>query len=129
VDADQLHADPGPGEISALSRRRLYLSAPCLGGESITLKQAIALLADRVVNVVRRDGSGRIPAFPSHHPMQHDPHWRDLLLLNEYYHADTGQGLGAQHQAGWTALVANLVFRRYRQDMPDYWKRRIDMTK
>jgi hypothetical protein len=111
--------------IQALEKYQRYLGdaftfpAPCLGGESITLKQAITLLSDRVVNVVRRDASGRIPAFPPDHPMQHDPHWRDLLLLNEYYHADTGQGLGAQHQAGWTALIANLVFRRYRQDIPD----------
>ncbi|PKO62383.1 MAG: glucosidase, partial [Betaproteobacteria bacterium HGW-Betaproteobacteria-17] len=118
--------------IQALEKYQRYLGdaytfpAPCLGGESITLKQAITLLSDRVVNVVRRDGNGRIPAFPANHPMQNDPHWRDLLLLNEYYHADTGQGLGAQHQAGWTALVANLVFRRYRQDIPDYWKRRME---
>ena len=55
--------------------------------------------------------------------MQHDLYWRDLLLLNEYYHADRGWGLGAQHQAGWTALVANLVFRRYREDIPEYWPR------
>jgi len=115
--------------IQALEKYQRYLGdaytfpAPCLGGESITLKQAITLLSDRVVNVVRRDASGRIPAFSEQHPMQHDPHWRDLLLLNEYYHADTGLGLGAQHQAGWTALVANLVFRRYREDIPEYWLR------
>ena len=121
--------------IQALEKYQRYLGdaytfpAPCLGGESITLKQAIALLSDRVVNVVRRDPSGRIPAFPEQHPMQHDPHWRDLLLLNEYYHADTGQGLGAQHQAGWTALIANLVFRRYRQEIPDYWKQRDNLAK
>lgn len=56
--------------------------------------------------MVRRDASGQIPAFPAHHPMQHDPHWRDLLLLNEYYHADTGQGLGARSQAAWSAWLA-----------------------
>ena len=54
--------------------------------------------------------------------MQHDPHWRDLHLFHEYFHGDTGQGLGAAHQTGWTALIANLVFRRYREDIPEYWK-------
>jgi len=110
--------------ILALEKYRRFLGdtytfpAPCLGGEPITLKQAITLLSDRVVNVVRRDAGGRIPAFPEKHPMQHAPHWSNLLMLNEYYHADTGLGLGAQHQAGWTALMANLVFRRYREDTP-----------
>ena len=38
-----------------------------------------------------------------------DPHWRDLVLFHEYFHGDTGQGLGASHQTGWTALVARLL--------------------
>ena len=54
--------------------------------------------------------------------MQDDPHWRDLHLFHEYFHGESGQGLGAAHQTGWTALIANLVFRRYRQDIPEYWK-------
>ncbi|TMP98968.1 MAG: hypothetical protein E6L09_10615, partial [Verrucomicrobia bacterium] len=38
-----------------------------------------------------------------------DPHWRDLLLFHEYFHGETGQGLGASHQTGWTALVIRHV--------------------
>ncbi len=38
-----------------------------------------------------------------------DPHWRDLVLFYEYFHGDTGAGLGASHQTGWTALVAKLL--------------------
>ena len=37
------------------------------------------------------------------------PHWRDLVLFHEYFHGDTGAGLGASHQTGWTALVAKLL--------------------
>jgi hypothetical protein len=37
-----------------------------------------------------------------------DPHWHDLVLFNEYFHGDTGQGMGASHQTGWTALVTEL---------------------
>ena len=55
-------------------------------------------------------------------PFQHDPAWRDLLLFNEYFHAENGLGLGAMHQTGWTGLVANLVQRRYRDDIPAYWR-------
>ena len=40
---------------------------------------------------------------------QRDPHWRDLILFHEYFHGDTGVGLGASHQTGWTALVAKLL--------------------
>jgi hypothetical protein len=45
---------------------------------------------------------------------QEDPAWRDELLFHEYFHADTGEGLGASHQTGWTALVAALVADRAR---------------
>ena len=45
------------------------------------------------------------------------------MLFYEYFHADTGEGLGASHQTGWTGLIANLVTRRYRRDIPRYWRR------
>jgi hypothetical protein len=51
-----------------------------------------------------------------------DPHWRDLLLFYEYFHAETGQGLGGAHQTGWTGLLANLVMRRFRRDIPEFWR-------
>ena len=38
-----------------------------------------------------------------------DPHWRDLIPFHEYFHGETGAGLGASHQTGWTALVAKLI--------------------
>ena len=40
---------------------------------------------------------------------QQDPHWRDYIAFHEYFHGDTGRGLGASHQTGWTALVAKLM--------------------
>jgi hypothetical protein len=49
-------------------------------------------------------------------PFQTDPHWKNLLLFNEYFHGETGLGLGAAHQTGWTALVANLLKRRYEKN-------------
>mgnify|MGYP001820562891 CR=1 FL=1 len=43
--------------------------------------------------------------------------WKDLLAFHEYFHAETGAGLGAAHQTGWTGLLANLVMRRYQRDI------------
>ena len=40
---------------------------------------------------------------------QSDPHWRDLILFYEYFHGDSGAGVGASHQTGWTGLVAKLL--------------------
>jgi len=44
--------------------------------------------------------------------MQTDPDWHNLLPFHEYFHGDTGAGLGAAHQTGWTALVADLITSR-----------------
>lgn len=46
--------------------------------------------------------------------MQSDPRWRDNLLFHEYFHGDDGADLGASHQTGWTALVADVIRRRHR---------------
>ena len=58
------------------------------------------------------DGTGRRPVFGGCDLLQTDPAWRDLIPFHEYFHADTGAGLGASHQTGWTGLVANLIVRR-----------------
>jgi hypothetical protein len=96
---------------------------PCLGDQELTLNEVAKLISDRLVDLFRRGPDGRIPALPADSPFQRDPAWRDLLLFNEYFHAETGLGLGAMHQTGWTGLVANLVQRRYRSDIPAFWRR------
>jgi hypothetical protein len=98
------------------------VAVPARGGERMTLRQISQLISERLVNMFRRDASGRVPALPSDSPFQRDPAWRDLLLFNEYFHGDTGLGLGASHQTGWTGLVANLVSRKYRAEVPAYWR-------
>ncbi|SBT06546.1 conserved hypothetical protein [Candidatus Accumulibacter aalborgensis] len=96
--------------------------APCCEGGQVTLKEAAKLISERLVNIFRRMPDGRLPAFPVGSPFQSDPYWQELLLFHEYFHGDTGQGLGAMHQTGWTGLVANLVERRYRVDIPAFWR-------
>ncbi len=64
---------------------------------------------DRLIRLFTRDANGRRPIYNNDSLFQEDPHFRDYLLFYEYYHADTGQGLGASHQTGWTGLIANLL--------------------
>ena len=98
---------------------------PCLGGQELNLNQIATLIAERIVDIYRRGKDGRRPVFQGQPRFDGDPHWRDLLLFYEYFHGDTGQGLGASHQTGWTGLIANLVMRRHRKDIPEYWSRRV----
>jgi hypothetical protein len=114
--------------IQALEKYHRYLGndftvpVPALGGRELNLRDIATLIAERLVNIYRRDADGHVPAFPASSPFQDDRHWKDLLLFYEYFHGDTGQGLGAAHQTGWTGLIANLVARRYRREIPDFWK-------
>jgi mannosylglycerate hydrolase MGH1-like protein len=71
-------------------------------------------LANRMIRIFTRDGSGRRPVYGDSRKFQEDPYWRDLVLFHEYFHGDTGEGLGASHQTGWTGLVASLI---------DEWRR------
>jgi hypothetical protein len=114
--------------IQAIERYYRFLGdgfkvpVPCLGNRELTLNEIAKLVSDRLVNMFRRARDGRIPALPPESPFQRDPAWRDLLLFHEYFHGETGLGLGAMHQTGWTGLVANLVQRRYRSDIPAFWR-------
>ena len=66
-------------------------------------------LAQRLVGIFLRGADGRRPADGQNATLQTDPHFRDLLLFNEYFDGDDGRGLGASHQTGWTGLVEALV--------------------
>lgn len=87
------------------------------------LKGFADLPGNRLVNLYRRDPQRGAPALRCDSPLQYDPHWRGLYLFYEYFHGENGQGLGAAHQTGWTGLLANLVMRRYRKDIPLFWRK------
>lgn len=57
------------------------------------------------------DGRPR-PCHGTFNRFADDPHWKDHVLFHEYFDGDTGRGLGASHQTGWTALVATLIEQR-----------------
>ncbi len=77
----------------------------------LTLGQAADELARRLAGIFKRDpaNGGRRPVFGGESIFQVDPYWRDNLLFYEYFHGDSGAGVGASHQTGWTALVTNLI--------------------
>ncbi len=82
---------------------------PTGSGRRRTLGQIADDLSQRLIGLFRRGTDGRRPVFGDDAIFQHDPHWRDELLFYEYFHGDTGRGVGASHQTGWTGLVAKLI--------------------
>ncbi len=78
------------------------------GRASDTLPMLRADLARNLYSLFLLDSNGHRPVYNQHVRWQQDPHWRDYVLFYEYFHAETGEGLGASHQTGWTALVALL---------------------
>ena len=64
------------------------------GGPPSTLWQVAEDLANRMIRIFTRDAAGRRPVYGHDRKFQEDPHWRDLILFHEYFHGDTGEGLG-----------------------------------
>jgi hypothetical protein len=90
------------------------VESPVAGEPPLKLDEMARGFAERLIRIFTRDAEGRRPAHGWYEKFQRDPHWRDLLLFYEYFHGDTGMGLGASHQTGWTGLVASLI---------DEWRR------
>src|SRR5947209_13120813 len=101
--------------VRALRRFHRYLGdgftveLPTGSGRQVTLAEAADELAHRLVSLFVVDDEGRRPVWGAQERPHSDPHWRDLVPFHEYFHGDTGAGLGASHQTGWTALVAKLI--------------------
>jgi hypothetical protein len=87
----------------------LLVEYPTGSGNRATLWQVGSEISRSLVRIFTRDGDGRRPVYGNVERFQKDPHWRDLMLFYEYFHGETGAGLGAGHQTGWTALVAKLI--------------------
>jgi hypothetical protein len=85
------------------------VECPTGSGNFITILEVANELSRRLTRLFLRDDQGRRPAFGHYEKMQTDPHFRDHLQFNEYFHGDNGRGLGASHQTGWTGLVAKLL--------------------
>ena len=101
--------------IESLQRYHHYfgddftVECPTGSGNFLTLDAIADELSQRLIALFTRDGDGRRPVFGGVERFQTDPDWRDRLLFFEYFHGDSGAGLGASHQTGWTGLVAKLI--------------------
>jgi hypothetical protein len=85
------------------------VECPTGSGNRVTLFEAAREISRRLSSIFLRDGQGRRPVYGSAGRFQDDPLWRDLVLFYEYFHGDSGAGIGASHQTGWTGLVARLM--------------------
>ncbi|HEV7672517.1 MAG TPA: glucosidase [Thermoanaerobaculia bacterium] len=101
--------------IEALRRFEHYygdafeVELPTGSGNLVSLGEVADELARRLGRLFLPDEQGRRPVAGDHEKLQRDPHFRDHVLFYEYFHGDTGRGVGASHQTGWTALVAELL--------------------
>jgi hypothetical protein len=82
---------------------------PTGSGRHLALRDIAGDLSDRLVSIWLPGSDGRRPVYGGVELLQTDPAWKDNLLFYEYFHGDNGAGLGAMHQTGWTALVAELL--------------------
>ncbi len=82
---------------------------PTGSGRMLTLWEVSAELSRRLTATFLQDENGRRPVFGDLEKFQTDPHWRDLVLFHEYFHGDSGAGVGASHQTGWTGVVTKLM--------------------
>jgi hypothetical protein len=87
----------------------LQVECPTGSGRMMNLQQVANELAVRLTRLFLPDVSGRRPCHGDDVRYADDPYWRDLVLFYEYFHGDTGRGVGASHQTGWTALVTPLT--------------------
>jgi hypothetical protein len=85
------------------------VECPARSGRQMNLYQVAEEIATRISRIFLKDKDGRRPLYGATDIFQNDPHWRDYLLFYEYFHGDSGAGLGASHQTGWTGIIARLM--------------------
>jgi hypothetical protein len=101
--------------IRALLQYHMYygddfvIECPTGSGRRMNLYQVAEEIGRRLTSIFLRDKDGRRPVYGGTGKFQEDPHWRDLILFYEYFHGDSGAGLGASHQTGWTGVIARIM--------------------
>ncbi|MBB5350253.1 hypothetical protein HNR46_000477 [Haloferula luteola] len=108
--------------IEALERYQYFygdtlkVEYPKGSGCKVSFSKIAEDLSHRLVSLFKPDEDGYRPCFGEAKRYTDNVHWRNLLLFHEYFHAETGEGLGASHQTGWTALVIRLIRERLEKD-------------
>ena len=78
----------------------------------MTIEEVANELSRRIIKLFQPGDDGQRPVLKYHPKLATDPHFRDYILFHEYFHGDTGRGVGASHQTGWSGLVAKLITPR-----------------
>jgi hypothetical protein len=87
----------------------LTVEYPTGSGNSMNLGEVAVQLSRRMTDIFAKNADGKRLVHGENRTYQQDPHFKDLINFYEYYHGDTCKGLGASHQTGWTALVAEMI--------------------
>ena len=87
----------------------LRVECPTGSGQLMNLNEVADEISRRLVSTFQRNRQGRRPVLGTDARLQSDPQWRDYVPFHEYFHGDTGVGVGASHQTGWTGLVAKMI--------------------
>jgi hypothetical protein len=95
------------------------IECPTGSGNRMNLYQVAKEISARLSAIFLRDESGRRPVYGNIQKFQEDPHWKDYILFHEYFHGDTGAGIGASHQTGWTGTIARTMQMFAQMSMED----------
>ena len=101
--------------VESLQRFHFYygddykIECPTGSGSYLSLNEIADLISKRLANLFLRNEEGKRPVFGHYDLLQNDPNFNDYLWFFEYFHGDTGRGVGASHQTGWTGLIARLL--------------------
>ena len=87
----------------------MFVECPTGSGKFLTLQRTAAELSRRLLKIFIPDKDSLRPVYGHHHRLSTDPHFCDHFNFYEYFDGDTGRGIGASHQTGWTGLVAKLI--------------------
>jgi hypothetical protein len=82
--------------------------------KALSLDQIADNISKRLISLFTWNAEDSCSVHGNNSLYQHDPYFRDLVLFYEYFHGDTGRGMGASHQTGWTGVVAELIDRMYK---------------
>jgi hypothetical protein len=102
--------------IRALLQYYLYygksftIECPTGSGKQMDLYQVAKEISRRLTSIFLKDKDGHRPVHGTIQKFQEDPFWKDYPLFYEYFHGDTGRGVGASHQTGWTGTVASIMY-------------------
>ncbi|MGM0944446.1 MAG: MGH1-like glycoside hydrolase domain-containing protein [Bacteroidota bacterium] len=107
--------------IESLKRFDFYyggnfsIEYPTGSGNYMTMDLIAKELSLRCMKIFMKDEQGNRPVFGTNEKFQKDPHFKDYILFYEYFHGDSGKGLGASHQTGWTGLVSEMIHKYYKE--------------